>query len=164
MEETKILEALCAAFPGRVLQAGLSRGEAVAVIRPEALKDVAAFLRGDPFRMRLLLDVTCVDFPGRALRFEMVYHLLSLETNARLRIKAALPGESPEIASLTTWWKNAGWLEREVFDLFGVRFTGHPDLRRLLLYDGFEGHPLRKDYPLRKRQPRIPPRGEGSPP
>ena len=86
----------------------------------------------------------------------MVYHFLSLDTNARIRIKAGLPAENPEIASLTGMWKNASWLEREVFDMFGVRFAGHPDLRRLLLYEGFEGHPLRKDYPLRKRQPRIP--------
>jgi NADH-quinone oxidoreductase subunit C len=87
----------------------------------------------------------------------MVYHFLSLETGLRLRLKARLQGAEPVVASLTGLWKNADWLEREVFDLFGVRFEGHPDLRRLLLYDGFEGHPLRKDYALRHRQPLIPP-------
>jgi NADH-quinone oxidoreductase subunit C len=81
---------------------------------------------------------------------------MSLETNARIRLKAGLPAADPTIASLSGVWKNAAWLEREVFDMFGVRFDGHPDLRRLLLYDGFEGHPLRKDYPLRQRQPLIP--------
>ena len=156
MEEEKILEALRQACPDAVLSAEVSLGDAVAVIRREALPEVAAFLRGGTLRMGMLLDLTCVHHPGRAEAFEMVYHFLSLETNARIRLKAGLPADNPEIASLTGLWKNAAWLEREVYDMFGVRFAGHPDLRRLLLYDGFEGHPLRKDYPLRKRQPRIP--------
>jgi NADH-quinone oxidoreductase subunit C len=156
MEEEKILEALRQACPDAVLSAEVSLGDAVAVIRREALPEVAAFLRGGTLRMGMLLDLTCVHHPGGAEAFEMVYHFLSLETNARIRVKAGLPADNPEIASLTGLWKNAAWLEREAYDMFGVRFDGHPDLRRLLLYDGFEGHPLRKDYPLRKRQPRIP--------
>ena len=156
MEEEKILDALRQACPDAILSTAVSLGDAVAVIRGESLAGVAAFLRGAPLRMDMLLDLTCVHFPDRPESFEMVYHFLSLDTQARLRVKAGLPAESPAIASLTGTWKNASWLEREVYDMFGVRFEGHPDLRRLLLYDGFEGHPLRKDYPLRKRQPLIP--------
>ncbi|MGD0783420.1 MAG: NADH-quinone oxidoreductase subunit C [Candidatus Aminicenantales bacterium] len=160
MEEEKILDALRRACPDAVLSTEISLGDAVAVIRGASLPQVAEFLRGGPWRMAVLLDLTCVHFPDRAEAFEMVYHFLSLDTKARLRVKAGLPAENPEIASLTGTWKNASWLEREVYDMFGVRFAGHPDLRRLLLYDGFEGHPLRKDYPWRKRQPLIPLRKE----
>ena len=156
MEEEKILDALRQACPDAVLSAEVSLGDAVAVIRREALPAVAEFLRRGPLRLEMLLDLTCVHYPDRAEAFEMVYHFFSPDTNARVRIKAGLPADHPEIASLTGMWKNASWLEREVYDMFGVRFAGHPDLRRLLLYDGFEGHPLRKDYPLRKRQPLIP--------
>lgn len=104
----------------------------------------------------MLLDLTCVDYPDRQLRFEMVYHFFSLSRKRRLRIKTGLDESDLRIASLTSLWKNANWLEREVYDLFGVHFEGHPDLRRIFMYDGFEGHPLRKDYPLRRRQPLIP--------
>jgi NADH-quinone oxidoreductase subunit C len=156
MEEEKILETLRQARPAAVLSAEVSLGDAVAVVRPADLADVAAYLRGAPLGLDMLLDLTCVHRPGDTEAFLMVYHFLSLRTNARLRIKAGLPAEDPRIASLTGLWKNASWLEREVFDMFGVRFEGHPDLRRLLLYEGFEGHPLRKDYPLRKRQPLLP--------
>ena len=104
----------------------------------------------------MLLDLTCVDFMGDEMRFEMVYHLFSITNNNRLRIKIRLPEKDPAIDSLTPLWKNANWLEREVYDMFGIHFTGHPYLKRLFMYDGFEGHPLRKDYPLRKRQPIIP--------
>jgi NADH-quinone oxidoreductase subunit C len=108
----------------------------------------------------MLLDLTCVDFPDRSERFEMVYHFLALDGCRRLRVKAVLPSASPSIGSLAGLWKNADWLEREVYDMFGVGFTGHPNLTRLFMYDGFEGHPLRKDYPLRRRQPRLAMRSE----
>ncbi|MDD8027672.1 MAG: NADH-quinone oxidoreductase subunit C [Acidobacteriota bacterium] len=161
MEEKEVLDSLRAACPDAVLESGFSLGDPFAVIRPQALPAAAACLRDGPARLAMLLDLTCVDRPDEPERFEMIYHFLSLETNVRLRIKARLPAADPAIASLTGLWKNAAWLEREVFDLFGVRFTGHPDLRRLLLYDGFEGHPLRKDYPLRRRQPLLPERKDG---
>jgi NADH-quinone oxidoreductase subunit C len=154
--EEETLAALRLAFPGDVLETGTSLGDPWAVVRPEALAAVAEYLRDGPPRTAMLLDLTCVHRPDEPERFEMVYHFLSLETGLRLRLKARLQGEEPAVASLTGLWHNADWLEREVFDLFGVRFEGHPDPRRLLLYDGFEGHPLRKDYALRHRQPRIP--------
>jgi NADH-quinone oxidoreductase subunit C len=100
--------------------------------------------------------LTCVDFAAAEGRFELVYHLYSLSRNIRLRLKASVPAEAPDVATLVGLWKNAEWLEREVFDMFGVRFEGHPYLRRLLTYEGFEGHPLRKSYPWRLEQPRLP--------
>jgi NADH/F420H2 dehydrogenase subunit C len=161
MEEDKLLDALRRTFSGSVLEAGLSGEEPWVILRPEALPSAAAWLRDGPPGMRMLLDLTCVDRPEEPERFEMVYHFLSLDSSIRLRLKVRLPAGRPSVASLTGLWKNADWLEREVYDLFGVCFEGHPDLRRLLLYDGFEGHPLRKDYPLRRRQPRLPERDGG---
>jgi NADH-quinone oxidoreductase subunit C len=97
---------------------------------------------------------------GDESRFEMVYHLFSVSSNNRIRIKVRLPEGDLKIDSLASIWGNANWLEREVYDMFGVHFNGHPDLRRLFMNYGFEGHPLRKDYPLRRRQPLIPMRNE----
>ena len=90
-------------------------------------------------------------------RFEVVYHFYSLARNHRLRVKVPLMANDPVIESVTSLWPSANWYEREVWDMFGIRFTGHPDLRRILLYQEFEGHPLRKDYPITKRQPLIGP-------
>ena len=95
--------------------------------------------------------------PNDDYRFEVVYHFYSLGRNHRLRVKVPLAAADPVIDSLTSLWASANWFEREVWDMFGVRFTGHPDLRRLLMYEEFQGHPLRKDYPHRKRQPLVGP-------
>ena len=156
MEETAILEALKKRFPQGVEDAGVRLGDATVVIRRAALVEIMQFLRDKPYEFAMLLDLTCVDYPEKAERFEMVYHLFSLAANKRLRIKLSVPESESVVDSLVRFWKNADWLEREVFDMFGVRFTGHPDLRRLFMNAEFEGHPLRKDYPLRKRQPMIP--------
>jgi NADH-quinone oxidoreductase subunit C len=158
MEEKDLLTALRAAFPASVLETGESLGDPFVLIRPGAVREVMGYLQAEPWSFAMLLDLTCVDYPDRAGRFEMIYHVFSPVDYRRLRIKAVLPAKDAEVDSLTALWKNADWLEREVYDMFGVRFAGHPDLRRLLMYDGFEGHPLRKDYPLRKRQPLLPPR------
>jgi NADH-quinone oxidoreductase subunit C len=155
MEEKKILERLRREFPAEVEGAASSLGDDVVIIGKGALLPVMTSLRAKPEDYAMLLDLTCVDFRGEEPRFEMVYHLFSLTHNRRLRIKTRLPENELRIASLTSLWKNANWLEREVYDLFGVYFEGHPDLRRLFMYDGFEGYPLRKDYPLRRRQPLI---------
>ena len=90
-------------------------------------------------------------------RFEVVYHFYSSTRNHRLRVKIPLAASAPSIDSLTSLWRSADWFEREAWDLYGVQFRGHPNLKRILLYEGFEGHPLRKDYPIRKRQPLIGP-------
>ncbi len=155
MEKTALLALLEQKFPHDVEAAFTDLGDEVVIIQKEALIPVVKFLYGKPHEYTLLLDITCVDYLGQEPRFEMVYHLLSLAQNKRLRLKTRLSEKELRIASLTELWKNANWLEREVYDLFGVEFEGHPDLRRIFMYDGFEGHPLRKDYPLRKRQPRI---------
>jgi len=99
-----------------------------------------------------------VDYLGEQPRFEMVYHLYSVGRNRRLRVKARVPEEPAEIDTLTELWSSANWMEREVWDMYGIRFKGHPNLRRLLLYEEFEGHPLRKDYPKERRQPLVGPR------
>jgi NADH-quinone oxidoreductase subunit C len=133
-----------------------SLGDQVLVVRRQGFRAVMSGLRAAPFDYGLLLDVTCVDFLAAEDRFEMVYHVFSLSRNRRLRVKVSLPGGNPVVDSLTGLWKNADWLEREVFDMFGVAFVGHPDLRRILMYEGFEGHPLLKSYPWRKEQPLVP--------
>jgi NADH-quinone oxidoreductase subunit C len=156
MEKETILERLRQEFPAGVKEVSTPLGDEVAVIGKEALLQIATFLKNGPGEFAMLLDLTCVDYPDRELRFEMVYHFFSLSRKRRLRIKTGLDESDLRIASLTSLWKNANWLEREVYDLFGVHFEGHPDLRRIFMYDGFEGHPLRKDYPLRRRQPLIP--------
>jgi NADH-quinone oxidoreductase subunit C len=155
-EEKDVLSSLRAAYPGDVLEAGAPFGDETIVIRPAALPAIMAALRQSPYEFTMLLDLTVVDYPDRPERFEVVYHLLSIPRNRRIRIKLSVPESAPVVASLTGLWKNAEWLEREAFDMFGVRFEGHPYLRRIFMYDGFEGHPLRKDYGLRHRQPRIP--------
>jgi NADH-quinone oxidoreductase subunit C len=156
MEEKNILTGLREALADRVLDASSPFGDDTIVIRPAALREVMDVLRAGPYDFTMLLDLTVVDFPDRAERFEIVYHLLSIPRNRRIRIKLSVGEANPAVASLTPIWKNADWLEREAFDMFGVTFEGHPYLRRLFMYDGFEGHPLRKDYGLRHRQPRLP--------
>jgi NADH-quinone oxidoreductase subunit C len=142
-------------FPGEIVEASGDGEDLVLVILPEALLRIMGSLKGPPYSYKLLLDLTCVDFRRDAGAFEMVYHLYSLDANARVRTKVQLPAEGPSVDSLAGLWRNANWLEREVYDMFGVVFRGHPDLKRILMYDGFEGFPLRKDYPLRRRQPKA---------
>ncbi|MGH0035163.1 MAG: NADH-quinone oxidoreductase subunit C [Myxococcota bacterium] len=109
-------------------------------------------------QFEMLVDLCAVDYLGQTPRFEVVYHLYSLALNQRLRVKARVDEDPCEIDSVVALWPSAGWMEREVFDLYGVSFRNHGDLRRILLYDEFEGHPLRKDYPKQRRQPLIGPR------
>jgi NADH-quinone oxidoreductase subunit C len=156
MEKEDLIEEIRKRFSGEIESDAESLGEQVFVVRREGVLAVMSGLRAEPFDYAVLLDVTCVDFVASEGRFEMVYHLYSLSRNRRLRLKVSLPGENPVVDSLTGLWKNANWLEREVFDMFGVGFIGHPNLTRILMYEGFEGHPLRKSYPWRKEQPRIP--------
>jgi NADH-quinone oxidoreductase subunit C len=146
-------------FPEEVLGTHSRLGEDTVVLKPEALLQAARFLKEDPgLRFDFLMDLTAVDHLKRKPRFELVCHLYSRSHNARLRLKAPLGGPSPEAPSLTSVWPAANWYEREVFDMFGIRFQGHPDLRRILMYQEFEGHPLRKDYPIDKRQPLVGPK------
>jgi NADH-quinone oxidoreductase subunit C len=146
-------------FPEEILGTHSRLGEDTAILKPEALARVARFLKQDPqLRFDFLMDLTAVDHWKRKPRFELVYHLYSRSKNVRLRLKAPLGGSSPEAPSVTPLWPAANWYEREVFDMFGIRFRGHPDLRRILMYEEFQGHPLRKDYPIDKRQPLVGPK------
>ena len=156
MGQETLIDGIRAALGPAVAAVADSFGDPVLVLRPEAVRPALAALREAPFDYAVLLDLTCVDFAASEGRFELVYHLYSLSRNVRLRLKASVPAADPAVASLAGLWKNAEWLEREVFDMFGVRFEGHPDLRRILTYEGFEGHPLCKSYPWRLGQPRIP--------
>jgi NADH-quinone oxidoreductase subunit C len=145
-------------FPDGVLDADHTHGDATILIRPQFLTRIIDFLRKDSqLLFDVLIDITAVDYPERKSRFDVVYHLLSLSFNRRLRIKTAVEENEP-VDSLTPFWGSANWLEREVWDMFGIRFAGHPDLKRILMYEEFQGHPLRKDYPIQKRQPRIGPK------
>ncbi len=133
-------------------------GDATALVEAAKIVDVMRFLRDDPdTAFDMLTDLTAVDYLGEALRFEVVYHLYSVSKNHRLRVKARIAESACEIDSLCALWPSANWMEREVWDLYGIRFRGHPDLRRILLYEEFQGHPLRKDYPKERRQPLVGP-------
>ena len=145
-----------AAFPGKVREQHAEHGDATVVLDRRDAAAVLAELKTHPdFDFALLTDLTGVDFFGREPRFEVVYHLYSLRHNRRLRVKVRLTEDAAELPSAAGVWKAADWLEREVWDMFGIRFTGHPDLRRILMYEEFQGHPLRKDYPVDKRQPLV---------
>jgi NADH-quinone oxidoreductase subunit C len=157
MGAESLIHVLEQAFPGEVRDVSVQGEDLGLGLRPEALPAVMEFLKAPPFAGNVLLDITCVDYRRDLAAFEMVYHVLSLANRFRIRIKVRLPGEAPAVASLAGLWKNADWLEREVYDMFGVRFIGHPNLKRILMYDGFEGYPLRKDYPLKRRQERKDP-------
>jgi NADH-quinone oxidoreductase subunit C len=125
------------------------RDEMSVYVECSCIREACALLRDDlkcPFNY--LSDVTCVDWYPNEPRFEIVYHLLSIPNKERVRLKVRLNGDSPALESITSVWPAANYFEREVFDLFGVRFTGHPYLRRLLMPEDWEGHPLRKDYPV----------------
>ena len=156
IQQEKVVQDLKEKFAGKIKEVYAQFGDDIVNFEKDSLLDIVGFLKAEPYGFEMLLDLTCVDYVDEPERFEMVYHLFSLSNNLRLRIKTRLPGKDPSVDSLAAIWKNANWLEREVYDMFGVRFNGHPYLKRLFMYDGFEGHPLRKDYPLRKRQPKIP--------
>jgi len=125
------------------------RGETTLVIPRKVLSQVAARCREDEkLLFNLLTDATCVDRFPLEPRFELQYHLVSIPKKNKLRLRVKLSGDDPVVDSLVPVWPGANWLEREIFDLMGIRFTGHPDLRRILLPDDWEGHPLRKDFPV----------------
>jgi len=154
-----VLKRLIAEREDAVQETHARLGDATARVDRERIEDVLAFLRDDPeLEFEMLTDLTAVDYLGEQPRFEVVYHLYSVAHNHRVRVKVRVPEDEPAIASAVPLYASANWMEREVFDLYGIHFDGHPDLRRILLYDEFEGHPLRKDYPKEKRQPLLGPR------
>ena len=134
-------------FADSVLEAKEFRGEVTVTVRKEDIVAIGTFLR-DTLKYNLLSDVTAVDYLGREPRFMMVYNMYSIPKKDRLRVKAPVEESATVIDTVSTVWSTANWLEREVFDLFGITFTGHPDMRRIMMTDDWVGHPLRKDYPL----------------
>lgn len=155
-----LLELVRAEFEADVISTHNQHGDETLLLHPRAWRAAHEFLlRDSRARCEMLVDLTAVDYPDREPRFEIVSHLNSLSLGHRLRLKTRvgdLEGDQAEVDSLTSLWGSANWMEREVFDMFGVRFVGHPDLRRILLYPEFEGYPLRKDYPADKIQPLVP--------
>jgi len=129
--------------------AKFDRDEMTVYVERSAIREACSLLRDDPGCMfNYLSDVTCVDWFPSEPRFEVIYHLLSISKKERVRLKVRLGSDNPALESVTSVWPGANYFEREVFDLFGVRFLGHPYLRRLLMPEDWEGHPLRKDYPV----------------
>lgn len=152
----KVLAQLDKAAKDAVLDRFESADDDSLQIDRKQLKKVCQTLKNDKeLDFKLLVDLTCVDYLGDEERFEIIYQLYSLTKNYRLRLKVRIP-EGEEADTVSDVWRVANVLEREVWDMFGVVFKNHPDLRRLLMYPEFEGHPLRKDYPLKKHQPIIP--------
>lgn len=160
-DEDPLLQWLREEFGEAVVSTHSFRGDRTAIVDRGSLLAICERLRDDArSRFDMLMDVTAVDYLGRRPRFEVVYHLYSIEKNHRIRIKVPLEEDDVKIPSVVPLWAGADWLEREAWDLYGIRFDGHPGLKRIYLYEEFEGHPLRKDYPKQKRQPLI---GPGAP-
>jgi len=150
MSETleKLGETIMAALHGAVVGSFVAHGELTITAEARDIVKVVTVLRDDErFRFISFIDVTAVDWPARDRRFDVVYHLLSPTLNNRIRIKVEA-SEETRVSSIIDVFPGADWFERETYDLYGVLFTGHPDMRRLLTDYGFEGHPLRKDFPL----------------
>jgi NADH-quinone oxidoreductase subunit C len=156
----KLLAILEEKFGPAILETHSEHGDDTAVVEVSHWFAVAEFLRDDPrCDMQMMVDLCGVDFPHREPRFEVVMHLHSLNLKHRLRVKTRVgdeEGNGAELTSVVPIWSGADWFERETFDLMGIVFLGHPDLRRILLYPEFVGHPLRKDYPADKSQPLVP--------
>ncbi|HBM05051.1 MAG TPA: NADH-quinone oxidoreductase subunit C, partial [Erythrobacter sp.] len=134
------------ALGAHLLDVHEEHGELLFTVKRDSIEDVLRILRDD-HKYQQLMEIAGVDYPSRAERFEVVYMLLSLTTNNRIMVKCSASEDTP-VPTATTLWPNAGWLEREVFDMYGVLFAGNTDLRRILTDYGFEGHPFRKDFPL----------------
>ncbi len=148
MTETNLtLRKLKENFPNSILETTTFRGEVTVTVSKGEILEICKFLHTDPdLQYHLLTDLCGLDFFPQTPRFGVVYLLYSMKSNQRLRVKIRV-GEMESAPSVESIWKIANWYEREVYDLFGIRFENHPDLRRILLWDGYEGHPLRKDYP-----------------
>lgn len=152
----ELVSRLVTDLPKLNLVCRVDKGHAVVEIAPAKLPDLLLFLKDTPdYAFAMFLDLTAVDwFEKRSTRFDVVYHLYSVEHNHRLRIKLQVD-DGEAVPSATKLWPVADWFEREVWDLYGIKFAGHPNLKRIMMYEEFKGHPLRKDYPYDKRQPLI---------
>lgn len=158
--EHPVINKLRERFGDAVVETHAHRGDATAVVSPERYHEAVLFLHDDPdCAFDFLTDIAGLDRlkMKKTPRFEVVLHLYSRKHNARFRLKTRPASDkAPEVDSIVDIFLGANWPEREVYDMFGIKFTGHPNLKRILMYEEFVGHPLRKDYPVNKRQPRIP--------
>lgn len=160
----RLVERLKQKFGADILEAHAAFGDETVLVRPEAWKDICFYLRNDPAAdMNMMVDLCGVDYPEQLPRMEVVLHLYSIAKRHRLRVKTRVGDaemDGAELDSITSIWQGADWFERETFDMCGVKFKGHPNLRRILMYPEFEGHPLLKSYPANKTQPLVPYRAE----
>jgi NADH-quinone oxidoreductase subunit C len=148
------LDRLADRFGEVILARHTTHGDDVAIVQRERILDILRFLRDEPdLAFDMCSTVTAVDYYSREPRFEVVYQLYSTRRKHRVRVKSPVPDEDPSIDSSVGIWSGNNWFEREVWDMFGIKFKGHPDLRRMFLWKSFVGHPLRKDYPKDRRQP-----------
>lgn len=153
-------QALVEKFPDAVYEPyeGVGGDDCVFVVK-QRIADVCRYAKEEPsLAFNMAPYITAVDYLGQEPRFEVVYNLLSTVHNHRLRLRVKVPESDLSLPTVTSVWRGADWFERYCYDFYGMKFTGHPDMRRLLMYDEFVGHPLRKDYPLKGRQPLIPER------
>lgn len=145
-----LVEEILKQFPGALIEAHTMVGQNVLILETQALVEICRFMRENSIMpCEYLVDVTAVDYPAREKRFDVVYVLHSFQFNDRVRLKFYV-AENETIPSVTGIWSTANWLEREVYDMFGIPFSGHPNLTRILLPDGWKGHPLRKDYHIQQ--------------
>jgi NADH-quinone oxidoreductase subunit C len=150
----KVLDRIEAQFPGAITARAERFGDDVAVIGGDRLVDILTFLKNDAEMLfDLPADLTAVDFLGREPRFEVVYNLYSTQKKHRVRLKVLVPEDKAEVPTSVFVYPGWNWFEREVWDMYGIKFVGNPDQRRLFMYESFVGHPLRKDYPKEQRQP-----------
>ncbi len=160
MEEPIFCRKLRERFGEEIVDSYESYGMHTFVVKKERIVDICRFLKEDPdLRFNYLSDICGVDYHPERPRFEVVYHLYSIPFKYRLRLKCKVD-EGEAVPSVTPVWKTANWHEREAYDMFGITFDGHPDLRRIYLWEGFEGYPLRKDFPLRGYRDEYNPFGE----
>ncbi|RMD60353.1 MAG: NADH-quinone oxidoreductase subunit C [Nitrospirae bacterium] len=153
MEPLEIADKIKEKFSGGVLNISSFRNQVSVTIKKEFLLSICNYLKKDKeLSFDYLSDLCGCDYPDRHERFEVVYNIRSIKHNHFIRIKVRLSQKDPVIESVTPIWKAADWFEREVYDMFGIRFKSHPDLRRILLPDDWEGNPLKKDYPLKGRE------------
>ena len=155
MMATDVLERVQDRLTPLVAESSVSHGMLVLILPPAGLLDTVQRLKGE-FQFDLFLDVTAVDWLGQEPRFEVVYHFYSTQHRVRVRLKTRVPEQDPTVDSLRSLYGSAAYMERECHDMYGIAFRGNPDLRPLLLYEGFVGHPLRKDYPKDREQPLVP--------
>jgi NADH-quinone oxidoreductase subunit C len=149
VSEMPIVNKLNERFADAVQEVTEAHGELTLVVSRGRIADLCRFLKDDPeLRYDMLMDVAGVDYLGREPRFEVVYHLYSIPHNSRLRLKVRVPESDLIVPSVTAVWSTANWHEREAFDMLGIRFSDHPDLRRIYMPDDYPGHPLRKDFPI----------------